>query len=182
MNKFIPFFIIISLFFGTILANETTLEETKKTLNGDPYKIAEWMKNNIRPVDDSIGFGQLPERTFKYKKGDCEDYAILSQYFIGDKYETYVVAWYGKFKKDSNNYKRMKNKRIGHAVLAIKINENKWGIIDLDRYITGGKTLAEMVKINCELRKVVVDKAYIMDLLKLRRKVIKEIDLNEENF
>ena len=195
MNKTVLYIITIVLFCGLSLASELTLEETKDILGGDPYKIARWMEN-IKSVHGSFGYGQLPERTFKYRKGDCEDYAILAQYFIGDKYKTYIIVWRGQFRKDSKYYSKIWNKKVDHTVLAIKLKENYWGIIDQDKYITGAidikelpkgidlsrinsRSLSGIIKINCLLRRINVEKAWIMDLLKLRRKIIEEIDLRE---
>jgi len=172
--------ILLLLFFiVSIFASELTLEETKNMLDGDLYKIAEWMGKNIKTTHESLGYGQMPKRTFKYRKGDCEDWALLSQYFIGDKYETYTIIWCGQFREDSKYYAQYKNKKISHGVLAIKLTPNNWGIIDQDRYISNGNSLSDIVKINCNLRKVNVKEAFIMDLRKFRRKVIKEINLGE---
>lgn len=171
--------ILVLLITKLLFASELTLEETKEMLTGDPYKITKWIAKNIKSIGDDLGYGQLPKRTFKYKKGDCEDIVILARYFIGDRYETYLIVWRGKFRKDSKYYRRNKRRFIDHAVVAIKINENEWQIMDKDRLITGGKTLVEIIKINCDLRKINVERALIMDLLKLRRKVIREINLGE---
>jgi len=179
MNKLLNTLILSVLVTTSLLAVEITINETKKQLKGDPYKVVKWIIQNMKVTNDSIGFGQPPERTFKYKKGDCEDIAILVQYFLKDKYEVHIVVWAGEFREDSKYYKQYKGRKICHAVAAFKINENNWGIIDQDRFMQHGKTLAEIVKINCDLRRIKVKEAYIMDLLKLRRKKIKEIDLGE---
>jgi len=162
-----------------ILANESTIDEVKKELNGDPYKIAQWLGRNIRTVKDSIGYSQPAKYTYRYKKGDCEDFAILARYFIGDRYETHLVVWTGKFREDSKFHKKYKEKKICHAVVAIKLYINNWGIIDQDKYIPNGRSLVDIIKINCDLRRIKVIRAYIADLYRFRNKIIKEIDLEE---
>ena len=148
-------------------------------LEGDPYKIAQWMAQNMRPANDSAGYGQPAKYTYKYKKGDCEDIAILARYFIGDKYKTHLVIWAGEFREDSKFYAKMKGRKICHAVVAIKMSENNWGIIDQDRFIQHGSTLAGIVKINCDLRRIKVKEAFIVDLIKFRNEIIEEIDLEK---
>jgi len=172
--------LLLSLFvLINLSASEPTIDEVKKELNGDPYKIAQWMGRNIRTSKDSIGYSQPAKYTYKYKKGDCEDFAILARHFIGDKYETHLVVWTGKFREDSKFYKKYKAKKICHAVVAIKLHVNNWGIIDQDKYIPNGRTLAAIIKINCDLRRIKVTGAYIADLYRFRNKIIKEIDLDE---
>jgi len=159
----------------SIFASELTMEETKEMLDGNPYKITQWMAQNIKTSIDSSGYTQPPERMFKWRKGDCEDWAVLSRYFLEGKYETHLIIWRGKFREDSKYYAQMKGRLVDHCVVAL-FNGKDWGIIDQDRYIPNGSSLPDIVKINCDLRKIRVEKAFIVDFLKYRRKKIEEID------
>ena len=162
-----------------VFGEEITIDQTKEMLEGDPTKIAQWMAINMKTANDSVGYAQPPKYTYKYKKGDCEDITLLAKYFIGDRYETYLVSWCGKFNKTSKYYKKYKGRKLYHAVLAVKEYENKWGIIDQERYITGGKSLGHIVKLNCEARKVDVIEAYIVDLYMFKKELVKKINLEE---
>jgi len=172
--------LLILFFIVSIFASELTLEQTKEILKGNPIKIAEWMGNNIVDVREDIQYAQLADYTFKYKRGDCEDMAILSRYFIGDKYETHLIVWVGYFREDSKYYNKIKRK-IVHCILAIKFDENNWGIIDNDRFIPNGESLVDIILINCDLRKIKPTRAYIADLYRFRNKVIEEINIGGKN-
>lgn len=178
MKKLIVLFIITTvLFCRTSYAQ--TLEETKHTLAGDSAKIAQWMGENMRFVPEEIQYAQSAKYTYKYRKGDCEDWAILSQYFIGDKYETYLIVWIGEYQEDSISYKQNGDKKACHAVLAIEFYSNNWGIIDYNKFISHGSSLANIIKRDCELWGVNIESAYIADLYQYRNQVIKRIKLGE---
>ena len=173
--------ILLLLFFiATVFASGLTLDETKKQLGGDPYKIAKWMSTNVKTSIDSTGYTQPPERMFKWRKGDCEDWAVLSKYFLeGFHEEVLLIIWRGKFREDSKYYRKMKGRIVDHCVVAF-FNGKRWGIIDQDRVILhDGESLTSIIKINGYLRRIKVEKAFIVDYLKYRRKIIEEIDLNE---
>ena len=174
--------ILLALFFivSILFASELTIEETKIQLNGDPAKIAEWMGKNIKSVPEEIQYAQSVEHTYKYKKGDCEDWAILSQYFIGDKYETYLVVWIGEYMKDSMDYREGKDNTMCHAVLAIKFYSNNWAIIDNDSLISNGSSLADILKVSCKiLWRANIESSYIADMYQYKYQMIKRIKLGE---
>lgn len=171
--------IILILLTKLLFASELTLEETKEQLGGNPYKIAEWMGENIKYVSEDIQYTQPVEYTYKHKEGDCEDWAILSQYFIGNKYETYLVVWHGEYREDSIDYEQEKDNIFCHAVLAIKLYSNNWVIIDNDDFISNGSSLIDIIKIDCELWRADIRRAYIADLYQYRQQIIKEINIKE---
>jgi hypothetical protein len=152
-----------------------TIDQTKEMLEGNPYKIAEWIAQNIKPVHEDLQYGQPPKYTYKYKKGDCEDIAMLAQYFIGDKYKTYLVEWRAKFAPNSKYYEKYGHIDIRHVVLAIKIDDYNWLIIDQDKCIGKANTLKEIIYLNCELRRVDVKKAFIVDIYRFHYEILEQV-------
>jgi len=167
MNKLVITSLIVSIISlllvigGILFGEELTLNETKEMLAGDPCKIAEWMKDNVRPIHEDFQYAQTPQKTFKYKKGDCEDLAILVQYLIGDKHQTHLILWEGTFNKTSKHYK--KYGKIKHVVLAIYFQDS-WGITDTDKFIYSFNSLEEAILFNCQMRRIDVVKAWIVEM------------------
>lgn len=180
---FVAISIILLIFFSPSKAEPTnlTIDDVKAQLGGNPALIAEWMGNNIKKVRESgTNWAQSPEKLFKYRKGDCEDFAILAQYFIGDKYPTYLVEWRGGFNPSSKYYAKYKKVDVRHVVLAIDItpkytNQGEWIIIDQDRVIKDATNLADIIIKNCELRRIDIREAYIVEMDRWHYKIIKQI-------
>jgi len=165
--------VLLALFFIiTIFASELTLDETKKQLGGDPCKIAEWMKNNIKPIDEDFQYAQTPQKTYKYKKGDCEDLAILVQYLIEDSHPSCLIMWEGTFSKTSKYYKRYG--KIEHVVLAVYF-QNSWGIIDQDKFIYAFSSLKEAILFNCQMRRIDVSRAWILKMYRWKIDKLEQI-------
>ncbi|MBI4706950.1 MAG: hypothetical protein HY761_03370 [Candidatus Omnitrophica bacterium] len=49
-----------------------------------PGQLAGWLKNEFKYRAEMPDKWQSAEETFKLKKGDCEDFAIISQKILGD--------------------------------------------------------------------------------------------------
>jgi len=176
--------ILIGLLFSVIYIafgeSNPTLDQTKIQLQQDPTKIAEWIKQNIKPVQEDIQYAQLPERTYKYRTGDCEDIALLAQYLIGDKYPTYIIVWNGNFNSTSKYYEKYKTQKISHVVLAIDFtpkytHQGSWGVIDQDRFIGYETSLEDIIRKDGELRRVDIKDAYFIELYKWHLKLGKRI-------
>jgi hypothetical protein len=66
-----------------------------------PKEISNYMKNSFDFKDDyeifnKSDYWQSPEEFLKNKKGDCEDYAIFSNYFLNKiGYNSFIISFYG---------------------------------------------------------------------------------------
>lgn len=149
--------------FGPInVETKETLEETKKELNGSPFKIQLWLTKNITGKVDEAGvqFAQYPEETFQRRTGDCEDYAILSKYFLEERFkEIYLIGWEGYFKPES---KMNTDKYLMHAICVFRWREDMWGIMDNNGFFVAKGSLEEVVVAAGDMRMVDIKKAYIM--------------------
>lgn len=173
LNKiFLPIIILL-------LTSQLSLTDIKDSLHGSPSKITKWLEENIVPTRDKVSYAQTAQETFDKRQGDCEDISILAQYLIGNVYETYLIVWEGKFKEDSKYYKEHKEK-ICHCVCVVKIHDEMWGCIDVDRYVHGKATLVGIILEDCDLRKIKVERAYFVRRDdKGRIRVTGKIDLND---
>ena len=72
-------------------AKINTLEELQLKEN-TPDKLGWWLESNIWYHLEQTDCWQAPERTFKTKKGDCEDFVILGKYILDKQgYKTWFV-------------------------------------------------------------------------------------------
>lgn len=69
--------LIVLLFTGISIANENSRFEDLNLFY--PSQISSWLFKNIRFVEDVGEYWQSPIETLNRKKGDCEDFAFLTQ-------------------------------------------------------------------------------------------------------
>lgn len=81
-----------------------------------PTKMQAWMYAKLRYTFDIFDRWQQPIETWNKRGGDCEDWAILANDWLRDKYETYFILM---FRMDNGT-------QYGHATLAIKTGNQKW--------------------------------------------------------
>lgn len=101
-----------------------------------PQDMIHLMKEEFRFEEDWSLFGtedywQDPEEFWRLKSGDCEDYALFSQYILQRLgYESYVVSLYGEF---------------GYAhTVNVFLTDTGYNVINEDRlYEYGAPTLEE---------------------------------------
>lgn len=113
-------FFIIPLILTIILGNN---------IINTPKEYARWLWNNIFYRSDKKIYGindywQTPEETLKLGTGDCEDYAILSQFILkklGYK-EVYIIVIAEKKKKST------------HAVCVFKEHDKTYSVFDNNSY------------------------------------------------
>lgn len=101
-----------------------------------PKEFSKFLKKNFEFVEDQKLFGvedywQSPEEFLKRRKGDCEDYALFTDYILKSQgVESWVISFY-----DASGY--------GHTVTFFRSGE-KFNVINEDRlYNYQTKTLAE---------------------------------------
>jgi len=137
------------------------LVEQRKQLDGDPFKIQLWVNRYLKGKRDAYQFAQYPEETFERLTGDCEDFAILSKYFLEIRYpEVHIVVWEGKFIRESKNYEKV-NGTVCHAIMLFKI-EDGWGVMDNNGLLMAKGTMEDAIRFDCQLRKIEVKRAYIV--------------------
>ena len=91
-----------------------------------PKDLAKFMKENFRFVEDARLFRQedywqSPEEFWKRRAGDCEDYALFSQYVLSlQGKESFVVSFY-----DATGY--------GHTVTLV-LDEGRYDVMNEDRF------------------------------------------------
>ncbi len=93
-----------------------------------PKEFSKFMKKNFEFVEDQKLFGvedywQSPEEFLMQRKGDCEDYALFTDYLLKSQgFESWVISFY-----DSTGY--------GHTVTFFKVN-GKFNVMNEDRLYT----------------------------------------------
>ena len=176
-------FIKLHLPFPVKAEVKETLEETKKELKGDPWKVMKWLDNNMKGKSDGgLQYAQSPEESFKRGTGDCEDYAIIAKYFLEARYkEVHLVVWEGKFNPDSKHYNKNRDKWIFHAICVFKIKENIWGTMDINGFVMTYGSLEDIIRADCELRRVDVKRAFIVRFNKYAYRKLKRIINDRKN-
>lgn len=87
-----------------------------------PEKLSIWLQEKFTYVRDKKDIWLYPDEMLKKKKGDCEDYAFLTQYILTNLGYKSVVM-----------YIHMRLFPTAHAITVFKDNEG-WSYIDLDIY------------------------------------------------
>lgn len=83
-----------------ILSIPAPLIELSSTLEG-PKEIAKYLKENFKFKEDqdlfnTADYWQTPEEFLIRKQGDCEDYALFSEWMLKEKgLEAQVISFYG---------------------------------------------------------------------------------------
>ncbi len=99
-------------YFTYIVLTPDERSDFKKTIKklDTPEKVQAWLYVNVKYSKDNpskpLDSWQSPERTFKRKRGDCEDNSLFGLRCLKDKYVCYVLCIY--------------TKSSGHATLLIK--------------------------------------------------------------
>lgn len=121
-------------------------EATIKELD-TPLKVQAWLWANIKYTSDKnpADHWQPAERTFDRKRGDCEDWAILANECLKDKYDGYFLCMY--------------NKSSGHATYVIKKEGEKKVSVGTFGYMTHKGSWGEIIPDwrgyeDCEMYKV----------------------------
>lgn len=101
-----------------------------------PQEVAKFMKKNFEFIEDKKLFGvedywQSPEEFLGRQKGDCEDYALFTDYLLKSSgFESWIISFY-----DQTGY--------GHTVTFFKVN-GKFNVMNEDRlYTYQSNTMAE---------------------------------------
>ena len=161
LNKIVfPIMIIVLLLARVLSASELTIDDVKKKVWRDPYKVAGWLKKNISYVRDKVSYAQTAQETFEKRGGDCEDFAILAQYLLGNTYETYLVIWEGRY-KGAGRYGGRSTK-ASHCICVIKYHDALWVRIDQDELIGVKSTLFYTIKDSGDLSGVDIERAYFV--------------------
>lgn len=172
LTKFIIVYVIVALYLclnwdiakdnlplPVSAEKKAELIEQRKQLGGNPYKIQLWVNRYLKGKRDPYQFAQYPEETFERLAGDCEDFSILSKYFLEERYDDiHIVVWEGKFKPESKNYEKVKG-TVYHAIVLFKI-ESGWGVMDNNGLLIAKGTMEDAIRFDCELRMVEVKRAF----------------------
>jgi predicted transglutaminase-like protease len=136
MKRFILAFIIILMGIPAWFAYGS-VPDLETLVNDYPtmQKLSVWIESNIWYTREPKGQDnwQSAEETFKLKKGDCEDFAILAMYVLDKKgYQTYLLSVW--------------NDLEGHAVLVISFNNDYYVMNNGHLTRTWATHLAEVPK------------------------------------
>lgn len=87
--RLVAIIIVLAVFSSCYINPEVDLSQSiPVTVNSLPEAMA-WVANNIQYVDDGEAYGyenfQTPEETYRLRRGDCEDYALLLMYFAEEQ-------------------------------------------------------------------------------------------------
>ena len=100
---------LIKLGVNRLSKKTNNFNEVVKILN-TPELVSIWLSKNLKYLEDSGGYAQPPKVTFEKGGGDCEDWAILIDYFLSKAdYDSYIISV--MWSKDS-----------GHGVAAYKLD------------------------------------------------------------
>lgn len=118
------------------LASPNSLDQVVETVN-TPRAVARFMKEEFIFTEDPKPFGredywQAPEEFLVRRKGDCEDYALLTQALLERLgFEAFVFSLYGE-------------RGYAHTVTVFK-EKGRYHLINQDRLIRlNAKTLEEV--------------------------------------
>lgn len=169
MRKFLIILFTLCIITFDCIADTPTLWETKQKLNHNPIKIAQWLRKNIRYELEFKEYIQTPEETFDKKTGDCEDYAILAEYLMGNSYPSQLI---GYFPNDV--------KSPGHCIYVFRFNRNVYGCIDMGSYYIG-TSLGAIVKKSSEglCMECPPDRVYVLKFAGQSMMKIRVMDLGE---
>jgi hypothetical protein len=130
------FFLIIYWWFYRIFLfrGKKDYEKVIKELD-TPLKVQAWLFANIKYTSDKVpqDHWQPAERTFKRKRGDCEDWAIFSNECLKDKYDGYFLCMYtNEIGHASYVIKKSGKKKISIGTFGYMKHEGDWGEIIKD--------------------------------------------------
>ena len=86
--------------------------------------VGDWLKNNFTYQSEEVDYWKTPEETVKDKAGDCEDYAILSEFVLKDLgYDAWFIVMNPRIKGEG-----------GHAITIIREKDMTFSFISNTRY------------------------------------------------
>ena len=81
-----------------------------------PTQCQAWMYTKLKYRWDIFDTWQEPRATFNKRTGDCEDWALLANDWLRDKYEGHILLM---FREENGTH-------YGHATYLIKLGDKKW--------------------------------------------------------
>jgi len=89
-----------------------------------PQDLGDWLKNNFTYQSEEVDYWNTPEETVNAKAGDCDDYAILSEFILKDLgYDAWFIVMVNRTPDQSS-----------HAITIIREKDMTYSFISNTNY------------------------------------------------